>query len=222
LFLNLKNDGKTPEKAYKISIFQVSMMAKSVEKSVKKWYNICIKYKGFIPMTEYEEVLKLRALVKQQQSQLEEQRAVLEAKERIIEKQNIQIENMIQALLHARKKIFGPSTEVTKGVDGQLSLFETAQELGQELANEQKKITIREYKRTPRQPGVRADMLAGLAQEVEEYIIPQTDTCSVCQSKLKVIGKRVIRTEVEFIPAKLIVKQIVQEVAKCTKCKTAS
>ena len=61
-------------------------------------------------------------------------------------------------------------------------------------------------------------MLAGLPQEVEEYVIPADETCGVCGAKMKVTGKRIVRTEVEFSPAKLIVKQIVQQVAKCTKC----
>ena len=45
-------------------------------------------------MTQQEELQFLRTLVEKQKEQLAE-------KERIIEKQNIQIENMIQALLHA-------------------------------------------------------------------------------------------------------------------------
>ena len=32
------------------------------------------------------------------------------------------------------------------------------------------------------------------------------------------IGKRIVRTEVEFRPAKVIVKQIVQQIAKCADC----
>ena len=166
-------------------------------------------------MTEHEELLKLRALVEKQACQLAE-------KDQIIAKQNIQIENMIQALLHARKKLFGPSTECTKQVEGQLSLdlFETAQELAKELAEGQKKITVKPYTRVARQPGVREEMLAGLPKEIEEYVIPADETCSVCGGELKVIGKRLIRTEVEFEPAKLKVKQIVQQIAKCTVCGT--
>ena len=34
------------------------------------------------------------------------------------------------------------------------------------------KITVKPYTRTPRQPGVRQEMLAGLPQEVEEYVLP--------------------------------------------------
>lgn len=164
-------------------------------------------------MTEREELQMLRALV-------EKQKEELVAKDQIIEKQNIQIENMIQALLHARKKLYGASTEVTKQVDGQLSLFESVQELAKQLGVEQKKITVKPYTRTARKPGVRAEMLEGLPKEVEEYILPADETCSVCGSPLKVVGKRVVRTEVEFQPAKLTVKQIVQQVAKCEECGT--
>lgn len=185
-------------------------------------------------MTEHEELLKLRALVEKQaaelaaknqiieaqNSQIEKQNDKIEKQNARIEKQNIQIENMIQALLHARKKIFGPSTECTKQTDGQLSLFDTAQALAIELGNEQKKITVKTHNRVARKPGVREEMLAGLPKEIEEYVIPAEETCNVCGGELKVIGKRIVRTEVEFEPAKLKVKQIVQQIAKCTTCGT--
>ena len=173
-------------------------------------------------MTEHEELLKLRALVEKQQAQLAAKDQIIEAQNARIEKQNIQIENMIQALLHARKKLFGSSTECTKQVEGQLSLslFENSQELAKELAEGQKKITVKLHTRVARQPGVREEMLAGLPKEIEEYVIPADETCSICGGELKVIGKRLVRTEVEFEPAKLKVKQIVQQIAKCTVCGT--
>lgn len=74
-------------------------------------------------MTEHEELLMLRALAAKQAQELEASRKIIEERDEKIRKQNIQIDNMIQALLHARKKIFGPSTEVSRQVDGQLSLF---------------------------------------------------------------------------------------------------
>ncbi len=171
--------------------------------------------------------MKLRALVEKQAAELEAKNQIIEAQNSKIEKQNarigkqnIQIENMIQALLHARKKLYGPSTECTKQTDGQLSLFDTAQALAIELGNEQKKITVKTHNRVARKPGVREEMLAGLPKEIEEYVIPAEETCNVCGGELKVIGKRIVRTEVEFEPAKLKVKQIVQQIAKCTTCGT--
>ncbi len=65
-----------------------------------------------------------------------------------------------------------------------------------------------------------AEMLAGLPKDVEEYVLPEGETCSKCDGKLKVVGERIVRAEVEFEPAKLKVKQIIHQVAKCTVCGT--
>ena len=83
-------------------------------------------------MTEHEELLMLRALAAKQAQELEASKKIIAERDEKIRKQNIQIDNMIQALLHARKKLFGPSTEVTQ-MDGQLSLFESVQELAEQL-----------------------------------------------------------------------------------------
>lgn len=162
-------------------------------------------------MTGQEELQMLRTLVKKQKEELA-------AKDEIIAKQNIRIENMVQALLQARKKLFGPSSETTKKLDGQVSLFESTEALAKELFNEQQKITVPSHTRKARQPGVRQEMLAGLPKEIEEYIIPDDEVCSKCGEDLMIIGKRIVRTEVTYEPAKLKVKQIVQQIAKCTQC----
>ena len=178
-------------------------------------------------MTEHEELLMLRKLVEKQQQELaKKNQDILRKdqdilkKEQTIERLNIQVENMLQALLHARKKLFGASSETTACIAGQQNLFETTSELAKELLAEQKKVTIAPYTRKPRQPGVRAEMLDALPKEIEEYIVDPEENCSVCGGELKVVGKKLIRTEVEFVPAKLKVKQIVQQVVKCTKCGT--
>lgn len=175
-------------------------------------------------MTGQEELLKLRALlaekeriIEEQASKLEEQTSKITEQEKLIEKQRLQIESMIQALLHARKKQFGSSSEKCQ-VDGQLNLFETVQELAAQLLKEQTKITVKSHEKSPRKPGVREEMLAGIKTEIEEYVINPEETCPKCNSALKVIGKEVIRTEVEFIQAKLKVKQIVRQVAICDTC----
>lgn len=77
-------------------------------------------------MTPQEELAALRHLVEKLQKEITEKDAVIEKQNTQLEKQSIQIENMIQVLLHARKKLFGPSTESMKQVEGQLFLFEEA------------------------------------------------------------------------------------------------
>lgn len=168
-------------------------------------------------MTEQEELLKLRTLLKEKEYIIEKQTAEIEKQEKLIEKQRIQIDNMIQALLHARKKIFGSSSEKSQ-MEGQMNLFDSVQELANELFKEQRKITVKTHEKSPRKLGVREEMLAGLPKEIEEYVLNPEEDCPKCGSSLKVIGKEIIRTEVEFIPAKLKVKQIVRQVAKCENC----
>lgn len=89
-------------------------------------------------MTEHEELLMLRALAAKQAQELEASKKIIQERDEKIRRQNIQIDNMIQALLHAWKKLFGPSTEVTQ-MDGQLSLFESVQELAEQLESFKRK-----------------------------------------------------------------------------------
>ena len=82
-------------------------------------------------MTEKEELQMLRELVKKQKLQLSE-------KNEVIRRQQIQIENMTQALLHARKKTYGRTSEVSTGYE-QLCLFEETAELAKSLLKERKR-----------------------------------------------------------------------------------
>ena len=166
-------------------------------------------------MTEQDEIRRLKELIAKQQLQLAE-------KDEIIRKQNIRIENMTQALLHAKKKIFGRSSEVTAPMKGQMFLFESTAELAKKLLQEQHAVTVPAHKRkiVPRKAGIREEMLSVLPKEYEEYVIDDEEVCSVCGSDLKNVGKQYVRTEVEYQQAKLIVKQIYRQVKKCTSCGT--
>lgn len=53
----------------------------------------------------------------------------------------------------------------------------------------------------------------GVKKELEEYVINEDEVCPKCGGPLKVIGKQVVRTEVEFVQAKLIVRQIVRQIS---------
>lgn len=158
---------------------------------------------------EYQELLELRRLVQEQEQKIEHQSHQLR-------QQQIQIENLTQALLHARKKLFGPSTEVTQ-TEGQMSLFEQ-EELLHSLRQGQEEIVITEHKRKARQPGVRAEMIAALPVEVERCIVDPKEQCPVCKSPLIKVGEKAVRTQVIFQPAQLKVRQYIQEVYKCSQC----
>ena len=42
--------------------------------------------------------------------------------------------------------------------------------------------------------------------------------CGICRSELKVIGKKKVRSEMQYIPAKLMIKNYIQYVYKCVEC----
>ena len=178
-----------------------------------------ITEKDAVIMEKDAAITERDAVIMEKDAVIAEKECIIHEKDELIRKKDIQLENMTQALLHARRKLFGPSTE-TSVMEGQTTLFDDTQSLASELLKSKKELTVKSHTRTARKPGVRQEMLAGLPTEIEEYIINPEEKCAVCGSELKIVGKRLVRTEVEYIPAKIKVKQIVQQVAKCTKCGT--
>lgn len=126
------------------------------------------------------------------------------------------VELLTQAVLHAAKQRFGESSEKTPKVDGQCSLLG---EVIDEIPDKTKVINIKEHKRPVRIKGDREKLIKALPHEVVECVLNGEETlCKICGSYLKVIGKKKVRSEMEYIPAKLIIKDYVQYVYKCTEC----
>lgn len=128
------------------------------------------------------------------------------------------VEALTQAVLHAAKQRFGASSEKTPSIVGQASLF------GDEDADNSPLpfapvIQIKEHKRPVRKKGDREKLTLGLSRETVECVLnPDESACGICGSELKVIGKKKVRSEMEYIPAKLIMKDYVQFVFKCVEC----
>jgi len=126
-------------------------------------------------------------------------------------------EALTQAVLHAAKQRFGASSEKTPQVDGQCFLFDEG--IGDTIETCASVINIKEHKRPVRKKGDRKKLTEGLLHETVECVLNSEETvCEACGSELKVIGKKYVRSEMEYIPAKLIMKDYVQYVYKCTEC----
>jgi len=125
------------------------------------------------------------------------------------------VEVLTQAVLHAAKKKFGVSSEKTPQTEWQLSIF------GEECSNDlnlvdTRVINIKEHKRPIRKKGDVKKLTAGLTRETIECVLnPEEAVCHICNSEMKVIGKKKVRSEMEYIPAKLVMKDYVQLVYKC-------
>lgn len=140
----------------------------------------------------------------------------------LIRQQSVQIENMLQAILHARKERFGAKSEVS--IPGQLSLFtdEELEALANALDEQKKEMEVPDKKPSvAKKSGISREKLAGLPVEVVTCELDPEEVCDVCGSRLKRIGQKIVRSEVEYIKAQVRVKQYVQAVYKCTVCGTA-
>jgi hypothetical protein len=127
------------------------------------------------------------------------------------------VEALTQAVLQASKQRFGASSEKTPATYGQMSLFgEEADNLALPYASV---INIKEHQRPIRKKGDREKLTLGLARETVECVLnPEEFACEMCGSELKVIGKKKVRSEMEYIPAKLVMKDYIQYVYKCMEC----
>jgi len=128
------------------------------------------------------------------------------------------VEVLTQAVLQAAKQRFGASSEKTPQINGQCFLFG---ELIDKTADETETnvINIKEHKRPVRTKGDRENLIKALPHEVVECVLNAEEAmCKICGSELKIIGKKKVRSEMEYIPAKLIMKDYVQYVYKCVEC----
>lgn len=127
------------------------------------------------------------------------------------------VEVLTQAVLHAAKQRFGASSEKTPQIYGQCFLFgELIDETPDEAEN--KVINIKEHKRPVRKKGDREKLIKSLPHEVVECVLGEGAVCEICGSELEIIGKKKVRSEMEYVPAKLIIKDYVQYVYKCIDC----
>ncbi|HEY8888732.1 MAG TPA: IS66 family transposase, partial [Clostridium sp.] len=73
--------------------------------------------------------------------------------------------------------------------------------------------------RPVRTKGDRENLIKSLPHEVIECVLNAEEAmCKICGSELNIIGKKKVRSEMEYIPAKLIMKDYVQYVYKCVEC----
>lgn len=130
------------------------------------------------------------------------------------------VKRLNEAIRLLTQRAFGSSSEQTPS--NQLSLFEEDSEPFNEGETTPLEQTVDEtitYKRKkPR--GRKAELTKDLPTDYHVCDLSEAErTCDCCQHDLTYIGKREVRTEVEFIPAHMI-KHVYQETAyECLQCK---
>lgn len=126
----------------------------------------------------------------------------------IIKRLQYNVEALTQAILYAAKKRFGASSEKTQPT-GKYTLW--GDEAGDIVTTDNAPvINIKEHKRPVRKKGDREKLIAALPRETIECVLNSEEAhCGICNSELKVIGKKKVRSEMEYIPARLVMKDYV-------------
>ena len=165
-------------------------------------------------------IKSLRSTIENLQGTIEDLRKALaesQEKERLAREE---IESM-------KRRFFGRSSEKHMvQSEGQLDFFnevelEADKQPEEEFPYEADPELIPEKDEKPRKPRTpRKEMFKGLLVEEEIIDLPQEQKiCSVCGSEMEVIGQRVVRETLKYVPARLTVVRTVAKVYGCPKCK---
>ena len=148
-------------------------------------------------------------------NQYEEDKIKLNKTVELLEHENRLLKEQLEFF---KKKLFGKSSEKTKGNPNQISLFdieEVTQEEKSETAVEEETITYTRRKPT----GKRQDIFEQFTPElVHHELLGEACVCPECQHALKEIGSCVKRKELVFIPAQLKRVDHIQHAYKCPHC----
>ncbi len=142
----------------------------------------------------------------------------------------IELDNTKLELNNLKRIVFGSKREKTPEVEQnvnveQCSIFDNEKDIEEDLKNQIREqieeITVyRKKKSKKRTAGIKKSFLQNIIVKRQEYIMNEGSCCPICDSDLELVGKKVIRSEIEFDPAVLRIKEHVQYIYKCKKCGT--
>lgn len=132
-----------------------------------------------------------------------------------------QVNNLTEMLILMRKQKFGSSSEKTPKTSDvvQLSIFNEAElEASPEAQEPAVKRVDGYYRRNSKTK--REELLKDLPVEEIQCDVPDDERiCPRCKTNLVLIGKEIVREELEYIPAQLKIIRYVRLAYGCPKCK---
>lgn len=144
-----------------------------------------------------------------------------------LQKRITELENQNRLLLekvdYLTHKLYGRSCEQTSslGIEGQMSIFDEAEAIADPKAVEPDLKDVTSYRRRKfkRQ---REELLKDIPHEKKLCTLAEEDRfCEICSTPLRSVGEEFVRTEIEFIPAKVRVIDYYRETFECRTCRKA-
>lgn len=146
-----------------------------------------------------------------------EQVKVLEKRVGELERENKRLHDTVEYLT---RKLFGRSTEKTSSLSlGQMSLFDEAEIEADPTAPEPDLKKIQGYRRK-KFKGQRMELLKDIPRDKRLCTLDKQDCfCEACNTALVSVGEEFVRTEIEFIPAKVRAIDYYRETFECRTCR---
>jgi transposase len=141
---------------------------------------------------------------------------VLEKRIGELELENKRLHKTVEYLT---RKLFGRSTEKTSSLSlGQMSLFDEAETEADPMAPEPDLKEVQSYRRKEFK-GQRMELLKDIPHDKRLCTLDEQDRfCEACNTTLVSVGEEFVRTEIEFIPAKVRVIDYYRETFECRTC----
>ena len=164
-------------------------------------------------------ILAYKDMINQLNKTISTQTELIQSLQKTLEADRLEKENLRQQIEYLTKKLFGTSSEKRKDIDGQLNLFDEAEQEAdptweQELPDD---ITVPEHKRKARR--THADLFKNVPSCDEILSLPEEErNCPTCGTQMECIGKEFVRHEFRFTHAKGKVVNIYRETYKCPEC----
>ena len=165
----------------------------------------------------YDELMKKYQEAQKENQELKQENTELKIK---VENQQLQINALNRYVFGAKRESTPKEENIVEGV--QCSIFGEPEdeELKEQIDEKTEEIIVHKKKNAKKQKsGIKK---AALKDVEEEIIVLKLEDdqliCPECGSRLKKIGKEIVRQEIEFIPSKLKLKTYVREVYKCEEC----
>ncbi len=164
-------------------------------------------------------ILAYKDMINQLNKTISAQTELIQSLQKTLEAGRLEKENLRQQIEYLTKKLFGTSSEKRKDIDGQLNLFDEAEQEAdptwkQELPDD---ITVPEHKRKARR--THADLFKNIPSCDEIISLPEEErNCPTCGTQMECIGKEFVRHEFRFTPVKGKVVNIYRETYKCPEC----
>ena len=177
------------------------------------------KEKKEVSEMSYEELKNENKNLQFQNKELEFQNKELQ-----IKYNNATLElNALKRIVFGNKQEKTPSKETIDS--DQISLFDNEEDIEkdvQEQIEEQvEEVTIHKKKNAKKKvAGLKRSALKDVVIKRQEYVLNADDRCLECGSEIELVGKKVVRTQIDFTPAIFNITEIVQNIYKCTKCGT--